>query len=310
MTGSTGFYEPPPTDRELTASIVRDVVREQFPELAVATVERLGDGWEHETYLVDGRVVFRFPRHAGGGDDFEFEESVHSLVSSVIGDIVGIPRITRWGQPSARFPYPFAGHELIPGVAANDPSVRLNPALADDIGRALSRLHSIPGAAAAAAGVYTADLDKADLAAGLQRVRRWVTEVPEIRDHAADPCRWLDRAPRAPHPYRGSPRFIHDDFQMEHVLVSRTTGRLSGIIDWGGGLGDPARDFSYVLLHGGWSFFQRALGAYDLPLDAEFQARTLFSARLGALGWLADVIKRGGRTSREFAIVRRVFELD
>ena len=310
MTGSIGFYEPPPTDRELTAEIVRDVVREQFPELAASTVERLGDGWEHETYLVDDRVVFRFPRQAGGGDDFEWEEGVHALVSSVIGDIVGIPRITRWGRPSARFPYQFAGHELIPGVPANDPSVRLNPALADDIGRVLARLHAIPADVAAAAGAGTAELHKADLAAGLQQIRRWVNELPEIRRHAPDPCTWLDRAPRAPDPYRGPPRFIHDDFQMEHVLVSSTTGRLSGIIDWGPDLGDPARDFSYVLLHGGWPFLQRALAAYDLPLDAEFAERTLFSARLGALGWLADVIKRGGRASRELAIVRRVFELD
>src|SRR5574338_546499 len=138
MTESVGLSEPPPTDRDLTADVVRDVVREQFPEVAAETVERLGNGWEHETYLVDGHVVFRFPRRAGGGDDFEWEESIHALVASAIGDTVGIPSITRWGRPSARFPYPFAGHELIPGIAANDPSVRFNPALADDIGRVLS----------------------------------------------------------------------------------------------------------------------------------------------------------------------------
>jgi aminoglycoside phosphotransferase (APT) family kinase protein len=308
MTGSIGFYEPPPADRELTPETVREVVREQFPELAVTTLEPMGEGWEHETYLVDDHIVFRFPRQAGG-DYFEFEEGVHSLVSSVIGDLVGIPRITRWGGPSARFPYAFAGHELIPGVAANDPRVRLNPALADDIGRVLARLHAIPPEAAATVGVGAADVDKADLAAGLEQIRRWVSELPEIRRHAPAPCAWLDSASRVPDVYRGPPRFIHDDFQMEHVLVSLTTGRLSGIIDWCGGLGDPARDFSYVLLHGGWSFFQRTVDAYDLPLDAEFAERTLFSARLGALGWLADTIKRGASTSRHAAIVRRVFEV-
>ena len=43
------FYEAPPIDRELTAEMVRALVSEQFPELAVATVARLGEGWEHET---------------------------------------------------------------------------------------------------------------------------------------------------------------------------------------------------------------------------------------------------------------------
>jgi hypothetical protein len=68
------------------------------------------------------------------------------------------------------------------------------------------------------------------------------------------------------------------------------------------------RDFSYVLIHGGWSFFQRALESYDLPLDAEFAERTLFSARLGALHYLGYTIARGGSPSQDLASVRRVFE--
>src|SRR5262249_17319712 len=43
MTESIRFYEAPPIDRELTDEIVRAVVSEQFPELAVATVERFGE---------------------------------------------------------------------------------------------------------------------------------------------------------------------------------------------------------------------------------------------------------------------------
>ncbi|HEX8245248.1 MAG TPA: aminoglycoside phosphotransferase family protein [Longimicrobium sp.] len=310
MTGSIGFYEPQPTDRELTAEGVREVVREQFPELAVDTIRRLGDGWEHEAYLVDERVVFRFPRFADIGRGFHAEERRLALVSSVVGDVVGIPRITFWGKPSARFPHPFAGHELIPGVEANDPRAAVDPALADDLGRALARIHAIPADAAAAAGIDTSVVHRTDLPAAVQQVRSWVDQVPEIRELAPDPYAWLAEAPPPPRAYEGTPRFIHDDLQMEHVIVHPATGRLSGIIDWGGQLGDPARDFSYVLLHGGWSFLQRALDAYDLPLDADFAKRTLFSARLGALAWLADALKRGGKPSRELPIVRRVFELE
>jgi aminoglycoside phosphotransferase (APT) family kinase protein len=310
MTESIRFYEAPPMDRELTTENVRAVVSEQFPELAIATVERLGEGWEHETYLVDDRVVFRFPRQAGGGDGFEWQEGLHALVASVIGDMVGIPRITRWGRPSAHFPYPFAGHDLIPGVAAHDSRAPLNPALADDIGRVLSRLHAIPPEAATAAGAGPADAEKADLSVGLKRVRFRVNELPEIRRQLPDQCAWLDSIVRVPDAYRGPPRFIHDDFQPEHILVSQATGRLSGIIDWGAGLGDPSRDFGYVLLLGGWSFFQRALRAYDLPLDAEFVERTLFGARLGSLNWLGYTIAHGGDTSGDLVTVRRVFELE
>jgi hypothetical protein len=42
---------------------------------------------------------------------------------------------------------------------------------------------------------------------------RLTTEYP-------DPCAWLDSIRSVPDSYRGPLRFIHDDFQMEHVLVN------------------------------------------------------------------------------------------
>jgi len=65
-----------------------------------------------------------------------------------------------------------------------------------------------------------------------------------------------------------------------------------------------------VLIDGGWSFFQRALAAYDLPLDAEFAERTLFSARLGAIHYLGYTLNQGGNPSRDLLHVRRVFGLE
>ena len=57
-----GFYQAPPSDRELTEDIVWEVLRDQFPELALRSVKLLGSGWEHDAYLVDDHVVVRFPR--------------------------------------------------------------------------------------------------------------------------------------------------------------------------------------------------------------------------------------------------------
>ena len=107
MTAAVGFYEPPPCDRELTADMVREVVREQFPDLAVATIERMGDGWEHETYLVDEHVVFRFPRQAGGGDGFEFlaldaEFAERTLFSARLGSLGWLADAVKRGGSAAR----------------------------------------------------------------------------------------------------------------------------------------------------------------------------------------------------------------
>jgi aminoglycoside phosphotransferase (APT) family kinase protein len=114
-----------------------------------------------------------------------------------------------------------------------------------------------------------------------------------------------------PRDHSGAPRFIHNDFSSEHIIISLTTGRLSGIIDWSGAaLGDAAQDFAYILLWRGWAFAQRAIGAYALPVDAAFNERTIFFARIRALGWLADAIKRGGSTAPLLDTVRRTFISD
>jgi aminoglycoside phosphotransferase (APT) family kinase protein len=304
---SSGFYEPPPTDRELSADIVRDVVRAQFPDLAVHTVEHLGDGWEHDAYLVDDRVVFRFPRYVDTGRGLARDAQLFALVDSATGGAVRVPKITRWGAPSARFPHPFAGHEVIPGVAANDPRVPETPALADNLGRTLALVHAIPESAAVE--IYAVRrVAETSCREPLDVLLQQLPHVPELRDLVPEVGTWLDAGPAVPRDWNGAPRFIHNDFHPDHVIVSPTTGRLSGIIDWSGAaFGDPALDFGYLPIVRGASFLRRAVGAYGLPVDAALVERALFRARVRAVGWLADAVKRRGSAAPYLEIVRRVF---
>jgi aminoglycoside phosphotransferase (APT) family kinase protein len=303
----SGFYEPPPTDRDLDAEIVRHVLRAQFPDLALRSVEHLGDGWEHDAYLVDDHLVFRFPRYADTGRGLARDAQLFALVDSATEGAVRVPRIRRWGAPSARFPHPFAGHEVIPGVAATDPRVPETPALADDIGRALTLVHAIPESAAVE--IYAVRcVAEASCREPLDLLLQQLPHVPELRDLAPEVGAWLDAGPAVPRDWDGAPRFIHNDFHPDHVIVSPTTGRLSGIIDWSGAaLGDPALDFGYLPIVRGASFLRRAVAAYGLPVDAALVERALFRARVRAVGWLADAVKRRGDAAPCLEIVRRVF---
>src|SRR5947207_12549112 len=114
---AAAFAERQEYDPELHLDIVRDVVREQFPQFAVRSVEHLGSGWACDAYLVDDAMVFKFPRHAAAERDLNRIDRIQTLVASAAGTDVGIPRITLWGTPSARFPHRFVGHRLIRGVA-------------------------------------------------------------------------------------------------------------------------------------------------------------------------------------------------
>jgi aminoglycoside phosphotransferase (APT) family kinase protein len=113
--------------------------------------------------------------------------------------------------------------------------------------------------------------------------------------------------PNPPAEYAAAPRFIHDDFQPEHIIVHVDSGRLSGIIDWGAALGDPAQDFSFVAAWRGWDFTRSVLEAYHGIVDADFVGRLLFLGRVRALGWLAYEVQMGIDTSRTVDVVRDLF---
>ena len=301
MSQASGSAEEPEVVRE---DVVRDVVREQFPQLAVRSVEYLESGWLYDAYLVDHELVFRFPRYAVGAQDFDRQDRVHALVASAVGDSVGIPKIILWGAPSTRFPHRFAAHTLIPGVAAWHTSAGETPELARDLGCALTRIHAIPASAAEKIGVGKGGEGSRKL---LEEYQVKARDVPEIEELAPDACAWLREHRAVPNDYPGMPRFIHNDLVPRHIIVNPATGRLSGIIDWNPALGDPAEDFSWLLFCRGLSFLDRAISAYGLPVDPAFRERTVFLARIRALVWLEGAIGKPWDIQVFLEILRKTF---
>jgi aminoglycoside 2''-phosphotransferase len=302
---TVAFAERQEYDPELPLDIVREAVREQFPQFGLRSVEHLGSGCAYDAYAVDDAMVFKFPRHAEAAHDLDRIDRIQNLVASAVGTDFGIPRITLWATPSARFPHRFVGHPLIRGAQAWD--VRETPELADDLGRALARIHSIPVSAGRGLDLPLAE-DHCRTA--LDEVRQEVSAVPEIEKIASIECEWLKRLSATPNDWPSVPRVIHGDLVPRHIIVSETTGRLSGIIDWSPVLGDPAQDFSYLLFCRSLSFLRRTLDAYELEVDPAFVERTVFFARLHALGWLACAIRSSWDTAPQLGILRSTFASD
>ena len=300
------MHEPPESDRDLSVGLVRLVMAEQFPHLELQRVEPLGSGWEYDAFLIDGHLVVRFPRYGDVAADLENAEAVLHLVGSTVGRAVSVPTIILRGKASAHFPHRFFGHELIHGVDANDSRAPRSLDLASDLGQALTHIHSVPPRAASEVGIGP---QKWNCRTAFDALLRLVDEVPEVGDWAPGPYAWLQGSPTVPAEYSGPPRFIHDDLQPEHIIVSPSSGRLTGVIDWGAALGDPAQDLTFLLPWRGWPFTRSVLSAYELPLDAEFMERLDFLGRVRAMGWLAHAVARGESRDIETSLplVQNVF---
>src|SRR5687768_14035013 len=105
-------------DRPLATATVGRVLRLQFPEFGGATIERLGEGWDNEVYVVrveETEWIFRFPKRAIDLPYIEREIGMMAHIADAV--TVAVPRFEKIGEPSEAFPYPFVGYRRIPGEA-------------------------------------------------------------------------------------------------------------------------------------------------------------------------------------------------
>jgi len=298
------LFDPPPSDRELSEELVRLAMHQQFPHLDLQQVECLGSGWEYDVYLIDGHLVVRFPRYAEVAEGLDRAEALLAFVGAELGSEVTVPRITLRGEGGSHFPHPFFGHELVPGVPASERIAPWSGDLALDLGHALTQIHRISPDRASRLGVGP---QKWSCRSSFDALVEVVEAVPEASALVPEAAAWAQSLPNPPAEYAAAPRFIHDDFQPEHIIVHVDSGRLSGIIDWGAALGDPAQDFSFVAAWRGWDFTRSVLEAYHGIVDADFVGRLLFLGRVRALGWLAYEVQMGIDTSRTVDVVRDLF---
>jgi aminoglycoside phosphotransferase (APT) family kinase protein len=245
----------PARDRYLDAASAVAAVREQLPALECRHAALLGTGWGVDAYLLDDRFVARFPRTATAAQWINADQAVLTLVSTCLSSAFSVPAVMGRGSAGRYFPYDFLVCAFVPGVTAGDASAQHSEGFAVDLGRALTRIHSVPVAAARNAGLHEVE--------------------------------WDDSG------YAGPLRFLHGDFRDGNLVVNPENGRLVGVIDWGNAaVGDPALDFMTLVMWRGWEFMHRVLGAYELPTDDQFLERVSYHAHTQALQALADAVRR------------------
>lgn len=268
--GST--VEPWKAQRVVDAELARALIREQFPAFA-ARVEPFGSGWDNTAYLVDGYAVFRFPRRQVAVELVETEARVLPVLAPRLPIPVPVPE---WvGEPTERFPWPFAGYRRLPGRTADGFELgdEDRAALAPVLGRFLAALHATPAAGLQLAGDTIARTDFASrMPATLERA-----EALRAAGVLPDPSPWLrlfdDELPEPA--ARSVP--CHGDLYERHVLLDDSR-RVSGVIDWGDvHLGDPGIDLNLL-----YRFFPARMRPTFLAAYGPVDERTLRMARLRA----------------------------
>jgi aminoglycoside phosphotransferase (APT) family kinase protein len=212
------------TDSEtvITADLVRELLREQHPDLAGLAVRGVAGGWDNQMWRLGNELAVRMPRTEGAAALQRKECRWLPLLAPRLP--LPVPNPVRTGEPSARFPRPWTVMTWVPGEPLDHSSISRGDHAADTLADFLRALHAEAPADAPASedrgghpkectdgfGHFFHAVVPGDLA----------DEVRAVWDNAVAAPEW-----------EGPPLWVHGDLHPANLVVS--DGTLGGVIDFG-----------------------------------------------------------------------------
>jgi aminoglycoside phosphotransferase (APT) family kinase protein len=228
---------------EITADLVRDLLREQHPDLAGLAIRGVAGGWGNQMWRLGDELAVRMQR-MDPTPELQLKER-RWLPVLAPGLPLPVPTPVRLGEPSERFPKHWTVMTWVPGEPLDHGSISRGTHAADTLAGFLRALHVEAPAEAPIVSDFGAHPKKCT--DGFDHFFHAV-----VPDDLADDVRAVwDDAVAAPE-WEGPPLWVHGDLHPANVVVS--DGTLSGIVDFGALFaGDPAWDLAaaWVLLPAG-----------------------------------------------------------
>lgn len=140
------------TEIEITAELVRDLLRDQHPDLADRPVRLGARGWDNQLWRLGDDLAVRLPWATQSADALLRKE--YTWVPSLAPRLpLQVPVPQRLGEPSERFPRPWIVTTWVPGAPADRAPATSAAEAADTLATFLTALHR-PAPDAAPVGGY------------------------------------------------------------------------------------------------------------------------------------------------------------
>ncbi|MEV0678608.1 phosphotransferase [Actinosynnema sp. NPDC050436] len=243
----------------ITAALVRDLLRDQHPDLAGLPLREVEGGWGNQMWRLGDELAVRIQRMDTDHDHQLKERRWLPLLAPRLPLPVPVP--VRSGAPSERCPRIWTVMTWVPGLPLDRGSITRGGHAADTLAGFLRALH-VAAPADAPVGTLRAAHPK-DCAGGFEQFFD-ALDADALGSDAADVRAVWDDAVAAP-AWEGPPVWVHGDLHPANVVVE--DGTLAGVVDFGDlSVGDPAVDLAaaWVLLPEGTAGrFFTAYGSAD-----------------------------------------------
>jgi len=238
-------------DIQITEELVKNCLQDQFPSLTpIEKIECIGEGWDNKVFLVNKKIIFRFPRRKIAVELIERENKVLKNLQSILS--IEIPNPKYIGQPTSHYSYSFHGYKMIKGTSGchaqlndQDRITSLAP-----LSIFLKQLHSINENQALAMGAKPQVYDRTEVNKVVETLNERVEKIVTRKLCSINKDYFKDEMRIAQTIELPSEKcLVHGDLYCRHLMFNK--GQLTGIIDWGDvGINNRSVDLSVI-----WSFY-------------------------------------------------------
>ncbi|TJY41544.1 aminoglycoside phosphotransferase family protein [Cohnella pontilimi] len=235
------------------------MIKEQFPDLSIESIDSLGEGFRNYAVLVNGEWVFRFPKSQQGARELNKEIQLLPKLAGCLE--VSIPEFVYIGRQSNGSS--FVGYRKVQGEILGEDGMACIPdestgRIARQLADFMYALNAFPVETAIQAGVQVRNLknefhllkeaaEKQAFPLLEESLRTYLTlRFQSYLDHPAYT--------------RYMPTLIHGDLSPDHYLTDSNQTELTGIIDFGdAAISDPDYDYVYLLEDCGEPFTRQVM---------------------------------------------------
>lgn len=261
-------------------------IRQLAPDVSISSIRINREGLLNDVVVVNGELVFRFPKHEYSSKHLRDEIKILRLLKNHLTLEIPFPLYETEECLTYRF---IPGQPLRRDVLFRLPEDDLQ-AIAEQLAQFLKEFHGVPIS-------EVTDLPRAD---SLMKYDGWVNAygrirekvfpllMPHVRESVTEhfESHLADRSN-----FEYELKLVDTDIPPYHIMFDGKRKRVNGIIDFGcAGLGDPAIDFGVLIYNYGESFVDRFYKVY--PEAESYLRRARFYAGAHEVRWLLTGLER------------------
>jgi aminoglycoside 2''-phosphotransferase len=226
---------------------VKDTISRNFGNVQINHILELGEGFRSKAFLINDKMVFRFPKEEAGAIDTEKEIKMLPFLNKQI--TLNIPEFIYCGKQNNG--YPFVGYLLVQGEPMNERqfhslSMEIKTRICDQIAEFIDQISSFNVKRARELTVHEINFYQEFLETFREVQEKCFPIInKELQDYISSRfTSYLENKNN----FVYTPKLLHSDLSLDHLMFDSKKEELTGIIDFGDmRIGDPDYEYVYLL---------------------------------------------------------------